>query len=244
MPSDRPPLALVLAGGRGRRLAPYTTVFPKPLAPVGDVPILEVLLRQLARAGIEEVVISLGHLGELIEAYLLARTRASPRISFVREDEPLGTAGPIGLLEREVCAADVLVLNGDVLTNLDYRQLWSHHRERGADLTVAVQSRPMSVDLGVVECDDDGQVTAYVEKPSVSFECAMGVNVYSPAAVASVTRGERLDFPDLVGRLLAERRRVDAFRTECYWADIGRREDYEAALDDFERLRHDLLPES
>jgi NDP-mannose synthase len=233
--------ALVLAGGLGRRLAPLTTVFPKPLAPIGEMPILEIVLRQLHWYGVREVIISIGYLGELIEAYLSTRS-ALPglRISYLRETVPLGTAGPIGLLEER--DQDLLVVNGDILTTLDFGRIVAYHRERQPALTVGVHARTMTVDLGVLELGAADRVQAYVEKPSFVYQCSMGVNVYAPSAIRAIEAGEVLDFPALVERLLSRGEAVLAYRADCYWQDIGRRDDYEQAVAEFDRMRDLLLP--
>jgi NDP-sugar pyrophosphorylase family protein len=242
MRSELDVAALVLAGGRGRRMAPYSTNFPKPLAPVGDLPIIEIVLRQLRWYGVRDITISLGHLGELIEAYFATRNGLDKlNVTFVREASPLGTAGPLGLLGA--VDRNVLVVNGDVLTTFDYSTLIDFHLTHSPDLSIAVHQHRVTVDLGVVEVDDHHSVKRYTEKPSFDFDCAMGINVYSPAAVQAVGHGEALDFPDLVRRLLDRGANVVAHRTDCFWSDIGRREDYERANDEFESLREQLLPD-
>lgn len=233
---------LVLAGGRGRRLAPFTTVFPKPLAPVGDVPILEVVLRQLRWHGVRRATISIGYLGELVQAYLTTRGGIPGlEIDYLRETAPLGTAGPLGLLgERE---EDVLAINGDVLSTFDFSAfVAAHARERPA-LTVAVQPRVVPVDFGVVETDAAGEVVGWVEKPRHEYLCGIGIYAVSPRATAVIGPGEALDMPDLVGRLLAAGERVVSYRADCSWLDIGRREDYEQAQEAFVASREAYLPD-
>jgi NDP-sugar pyrophosphorylase family protein len=241
MASDRPPRALVLAGGRGRRLAPFTTIFPKPLAPIGDVPIIEIVLRQLRWHGISEVVVSVGYLGELIQAYFATRGgMPGLEITYLRETSPLGTAGAVGLLEE--VDGDLLVVNGDVLTTFDFSAMIDFHRRERPALTIAVHPHTVTVDLGVLEIDAQSVVRGFTEKPSLSFECSMGINVYSPLAVREIEPGQALDFPTLAQRLIDRGERVLAYRSECYWQDIGRRDDYERALDEFPEMRARLLP--
>lgn len=242
MRSERPPRAVILAGGRGRRLEPFTIAFPKPLAPIGEMAIVEIVLRQLRRHGIRRATISIGYLGELLQAYFAARGGIPGlEISYLRESRPLGTAGAIGLLED--VEDDLLVVNGDVLTTLDFAELIRFHRRERAALTIAVHPRTMTVDLGVIQTDAQGAVTGYLEKPSYTYECSMGINVYAPRAVRAIERGEVLDFPALAQRLIERGERVLAFRSDCYWQDIGRREDYERAIDDFPAMRRQLLPD-
>lgn len=234
--------AVVLAGGLGTRLAPYTMVFPKPLVPLGDMPILEIVLRQLRWYGVETAYISVGHLAPLVEAYFLTRgPYDGMEIAYLRETKPLGTAGALALLDDD--GDDLLVCNGDILTTLNFAGIVDYHREQEAALTIGVHTKTVQVDLGVLGIDADGRVTEYKEKPTSSYECSMGVYVYSPAALAMIEPDRRLDFPDLVLRLLDSGDKVVAYRSECYWKDIGRHEDYERAAQDFVEMRLQLLPD-
>ncbi|MFT4039437.1 MAG: sugar phosphate nucleotidyltransferase [Thermomicrobiales bacterium] len=234
--------AIVLAGGRGRRLAPLTTVFPKPLAPIGDVPIIDIVLRQLRWHGIRQVIISVGYLGELIQAYFATRGGIEGlEITYVREDTPLGTAGPLALLDD--LEQDLLVVNGDVLSDFAYSDLLAFHREHQPALSIAVNHREVQIDLGVVDFGQDGVVTGFREKPRIEYHCSMGINLYSPRALQAITRGEPLDFPDLALRLVERGETVMAYTTDCYWMDIGRRDDYDRAIEEFPALRARLLPD-
>jgi NDP-mannose synthase len=232
--------ALILAGGRGRRLEPYTAVLPKPLAPVGDLPIIEIVLRQLHRDGIDEVVISLGHLGELILAYFNAKPPPrSMHLEFVREQEQLGTAGPLSLAAAD--GETMLVINGDVLTDLRFDAVVDQHTSSGAAMTITTNRRSHPIEFGVV--DTTGRrVTQIVEKPIVVHDCAMGVNVYGPQAIAVARRGGPVDFPEVVDALLRDGHPVEAFHFDGYWCDIGRRDDLLRANDEFEQRRDALLP--
>lgn len=234
--------AIVLAGGRGRRLAPLTTVFPKPLAPIGDVPIIDIVLRQLRWHGIREVTISVGYLGELIQAYFATRGGVPGLdITYVREDTPLGTAGPLALLDNR--DEDILVINGDVLSDFAYSDLIAFHLEKRPALSIAVHHREVNIDLGVVDFAADGVVTGFSEKPSIEYHCSMGINLYSARALQAITPGEQLDFPDLALRLIERGEEVLAYRTDCYWMDIGRRDDYDRAIEEFPSMRDRLLPD-
>ncbi len=239
---SKPLRAVLLAGGLGTRLAPYTMVFPKPLVPLGDMPIMEIVLRQLNWYGVGSAFISVGHLAPLIEAYFLTRGPfEGMEISYLRENEPLGTAGALAMLENQ--EDDLLVCNGDILTTLDFGAIVAHHREQKAALTIGVHTKNIRVDLGVLGVDEGGRVTGYVEKPTNSYECSMGAYVYSPAALKMIEPGRRLDFPDLVLRLLERGDKVVAYRSDCYWMDIGRPEDYARAAQDFAGMRPQLLPD-
>lgn len=234
--------AVVLAGGRGTRLAPYTTAFPKPLVPVGEIPIIEIVLRQLRWYGITDVVLSVGYLAELIQAYFVARGPIPGLdISYLRESKPLGTAGALGLLGD---ADDhLLVMNGDVLTTLDFGVMMRAHLAEAPALTIAVHPRTVKIDLGVLTVQDDHSVVGYDEKPSLPYLVSMGVYIYSRVALEAIQPGERLDFPDLVLRLLARNQRVMAHDAPCFWLDIGRHDDYERAVEAFEELRAGFLPD-
>jgi len=232
--------AVLLAGGRGRRLGPFTAVFPKPLAPVGDMPIIEILLRQLHQHGIDRVHISVGYLGELIEAYFLTRGGiAGLDIRYLRETSPLGTAGPVQMLAQE--GRPVLVLNGDLLTTFDFRKFIDFYETRQPALAVAVCPRRMTVDFGVVETSPAGDVTGFREKPTLEHLCSMGINIYSPRALLAIEPDEAIDLPDLLQRMLDRGERVASYEDDCYWLDIGRRDDYERALEEFPAMRTRLL---
>jgi NDP-sugar pyrophosphorylase family protein len=234
--------ALVLAGGKGTRLAPYTMLFPKPLIPIGDLPILEIVLRQLRWYGFNQAIISVGHLASLIEAYFVTRGPIDGlEISYVRETKPLGTAGPLSLLED--AQGDLLVVNGDLLTTLDYSKVVAHHRDEQAALTIGVHTVEVRIELGVLEIDANGAVVGYVEKPLTQHECSMGVYVCSSRTIRAIGSAERLDFPDLVLRLIAEGEKVSAYRTDCYWIDIGREQEYRRASEEFPLMRSALLPD-
>jgi NDP-mannose synthase len=225
--------AVILAGGKGTRLAPYTTIFPKPLVPIGDRPILEIIIRQLVRNGFGDIVLSVGHLGELIEAYFQNGHRNIPGLNlrYQREAQPLGTAGPLAMIPG--LDDTFLVMNGDILTTLDYRALVAFHRTQGAALTIAMHQKEVWIDLGVLETNRLQELLLYREKPVLKFDVSMGIYIYEPNVLNYIGRNECLDFPELVRRLLGERERVLGYHSDDYWLDIGRREDYELAQQEF-----------
>jgi NDP-sugar pyrophosphorylase family protein len=231
--------AIVLAGGRGTRLAPYTTVLPKPLMPIGDMPVLEILLRQLRRAGIRHVTLAVGHLAALLEAYFGDGSRLGISLDYSYEDEPAGTAGPLALLDD--LDDTFLVMNGDLLTSIDFADLLRSHRAREAAITVGLFEKQVPLDLGVVETSEDGRVTNYIEKPTLTYDVSVGIYAMQPAVLEHIERGERLDLPDLVLRLIGAGAAVDAYRFSGTWFDIGRPDDYAAASEHFERERDELL---
>src|SRR3954471_21664502 len=233
--------AVVLAGGRGTRLAPYTTVLPKPLMPIGDMPILEILLRQLQRSGIRRVTLAVGHLAALLESYFGDGARLGVSLDYSYEDEPVGTAGPLALvadLDRTF-----LVMNGDLLTTIDFGDLLRAHRSRGADVTVGLFEKRVAIDLGIVDTDASGRVTDYTEKPTLTYDVSVGIYAMEPSVLAHIEPSERLDLPDLVLRLIAAGAEVHAYRFSGTWFDIGRPDDYAAASEHFARQRDELLPD-
>jgi NDP-mannose synthase len=221
--------AVVLAGGKGVRLRPFTVNFPKPLVPLGDTPILEVLLRHLVRFGITDITLTLGHLAELIQAYFHHRGALDPslNIRYVLEAAPTGTAGSLAMVDA--LGSTFLVLNGDLLTDINFHELVAFHRAQQAALTIATHKRHVKIDLGVLEFDDQYRIVGYHEKPERDYHVSMGIYVYEPEVLRFIKRGEYLDFPDLVLNLLSEGEKVCAFLSNCLWLDIGRPDDYAEA---------------
>jgi NDP-sugar pyrophosphorylase family protein len=235
------PEVVVLAGGRGTRLAPYTTILPKPLMPVGDMPVLEILLRRLVAAGLTDVHLAVGHLAELIEAYFADGARYGAHLRYWREETALGTAGPLGLIETT--SDRVLVVNGDLLTTLDFGEILAAHERSGADATIGIHRREVPVEFGVVQLDGTS-IVGFEEKPTLSYDVSMGIYVFERRVIELVTPGEHLEFPELLQRLLDAGRPVNAFVSDAFWLDIGRHEDYEFAVQHFDELRGDLLGSS
>lgn len=225
--------AVILAGGKGTRLRPLTTSLPKPLVPVGDHPILEILLRQLKRTGFRDVVISTGHLAELITAYCGDGRRWGLRVRYVREEKPLHTAGALRLIRN--LAPHFLVVNGDILTDLDFGALYRWHVKKGGWATLSACPRRSVVDYGVLVTGANDALAEYIEKPASSYLVSMGVNVFSRKAVGLIEPGEAVGIPDFALRIKAAGKGVYCRRFEGRWLDIGRPDDYEAAQDIFER---------
>jgi NDP-sugar pyrophosphorylase family protein len=223
--------AVLLAGGRGTRLRPYTTVFPKPLVPVGEQPISEIIVRQLAAAGFDRIVFTVSHLAGLIEAYFGDGRRWGVEITYSREDEPLGTVGPIGILDG--LDDDFLIMNGDVLTDLDYRALMAEHRAHGAIATLTTYRKPVPISLGVTEVSESNALLDYVEKPTLHYRVSMGIYALQRRILDFVPRGQRMDFPDLMKLLIARGERVHCYDFRGQWLDIGRVEDYDDAQSQF-----------
>jgi len=232
--------AVVLAGGKGTRLSPYTTILPKPLMPIGDMPILEVMLLQMKQAGIGHVVLTVGHLSELLRAFFKDGSDFGLTISYSYEQQPLGTAGPIALVDG--LNDTFLVSNGDVLTTLDLRDLIRFHKEQKAIATIAAHHRQSKIDLGVIQRDGDYRITGYIEKPTYDFMVSMGIYVFEPTVLPYIGRNQYLDFPDLVKKLIAAGERVVGYEFNGYWEDLGRPDDYARASKDFENMRTQFLP--
>jgi NDP-sugar pyrophosphorylase family protein len=233
--------AVVLAGGKGTRLAPYTKILPKPLMPIGDMPILEVMLRQMKRAGVDEVVLTVGYLAELMQTFFQNGKRLGLKIGYSFEDLPLGTAGPLSLIKG--LEDTFLVTNGDVLTTLDICSLVTFHQQSGAAATIATHTRQVKVDLGVIQFDGSQRINGYIEKPVYNFAVSMGIYVFEPGVLSYIGYNEHLDFPDLVLRLLQAGEVVMGYPFSGYWQDLGRADDYEQAIADFENLRSQILGE-
>lgn len=233
--------AVVLAGGKGTRLAPYTRILPKPLMPIGDMPILEVLLRQMKRAGIDDVVLTVGHLAHLLRTFFMNGEQLGMQISYSYEEHPLGTAGPLSLIEG--LESTFLVTNGDVLTTLDLPDLLAFHRQQGGIATIAVHKRQVRIDLGVVQWNGHHTLSGYIEKPTYDYTVSMGIYVFEPRVMEYIPQNQYLDFPDLVLKLIAAGETVSGYTFDGYWMDLGRPDDYAQAADDFTMMRTQFLPE-
>ncbi len=223
----------------GTRLQPpYTAVFPKPLVPINNKPILEIVLKQLKNQGYKDIMIAVGHLAELIMAYFGDGSKYGIEISYYREESPLGTAGPLRMIKDELDST-FLLMNGDVLTTIDYAELLRHHKESGALTTVALCKRSVDIDFGVVEADDI-QIRKWIEKPVVDYLVSMGIYVLEPEVIDFIPDG-KFDFPDLVQLLIRKEKKVGSFIYGGYWLDIGRPEDYRTAIKEADKLIGDLL---
>ena len=234
--------AVILAGGKGTRLAPYTYVLPKPLMPVGDRAILEILLRQISRAGIHKVTLTVGYLASLMQAFFQDGKQLGLSIDYCYEDHPLGTAGPLAFVKD--LQTTFLVSNGDVLTLLDLADFLRFHHEQGGICTIAMHKRQQKVNLGVIEQNNgDHRVTGYIEKPTLDYKVSMGIYCFEPRVLQYIPQGEYLDFPNLVHKLLDAGEKVVGYPYDGYWRDLGNPEDFTQACVDFEAMRSQFLPE-
>lgn len=234
--------AVVLAGGKGTRLAPYTYILPKPMMPIGEHAILEILLGQMSRSGIQEVVLAVGHLSDLMETYFKDGSQYGLKITYARETKPLGTAGPLAFVDG--LDDTFLVCNGDILTLIDTNKLVAFHKEHQALCTIASHQRSQKIDLGVIEHNEDSyQVVNYIEKPSLEFLVSMGIYIFEPKVLEYIPRGVYFDFPSLVNSLLKAGEMVVSYPYDGYWRDLGNHDDYIAANEDFENMSSQFLGE-
>lgn len=234
--------AVILAGGKGTRLAPYTHILPKPMMPIGDRAILEVLLGQMSRSGISRVTLAVGHLASLMQSFFGDGSRYNLKITYAYEQKPLGTAGPLAFVED--LTNTFLVSNGDILTLIDINELIAFHKEQKAICTIASHQRTHKINLGVIEHEEDSyQVSGYIEKPSMDFLVSMGIYVFEPRVLDYIPKGEYLDFPNLVNTLLGANEKVACYPYDGYWRDLGNPDDFAAANEDFESMRSQFLAE-
>jgi len=235
--------AVILAGGKGTRLKPYTTVIPKPLMPIGNYPILEVILHQLKQYGADEIILAVGHMAQLFQAFFNNGENYGIKIGYSFETQPLGTAGPLAqLIDR--LDDDFLVMNGDLLTTLNYRRLYEYHQDHHAAATIGLYEREVKIDFGVVNVDSDHRLTEYIEKPTYKFNVSMGINVINPEiARPYLVPGKYLDLPDLMMKLHEDGHKVLTYNEPCYWLDIGRVDDYQMANEIFETRKSEFMPD-
>lgn len=231
---------VILAGGKGTRLKPYTTVFPKPLMPIGDMPILEVVLRQLKSFGFRKITLSVNHMAELIQTFFGDGSKFGLEISYCMEDKPLGTAGSLSLVED--LTDNFLVMNGDLLTTIDYSAMMKQHIRDSAAATVGIFPREIKIDFGVLDIDESGGLIAYTEKPKLEYIVSMGVNAFHMSVLELIPHNEYLDIPTLMMNLKSAGKSVKTFRSDCLWLDIGRPDDYEQAVEEFENSINKYLP--
>jgi NDP-sugar pyrophosphorylase family protein len=228
--------AVILAGGKGTRLRPYTAEIPKPLVTVGDTPIIEILLRQMKKCGVTKVHIAVNHLAHLIMAVLGDGERLGVDIVYSHEKKALSTVGPIKLIKN--LPEHFIVANGDILTDLDFNTLFNHHVSSQAIITVATHQRISKIDYGVMELGENGSLTGFREKPEYTFMVSMGVYVFSREILKLVPSERRFGFDDLMFTLLERKERINLFPFNGYWLDIGRPEDYELANADIEKVHN------
>ncbi len=227
--------AIILAGGKGTRLKPYTTVLPKPLMPIGDCPILEIVIKQLKKNGFDKITLAIGHQHDLFMAFFGNGEKWEIEIDYFIEKEPMGTAAPIRQIED--LDDTFLMMNGDILTDIDYRKLFLVHKNNNADLTIATHKRRQDINYGTLEYDADQILTNFLEKPTYEINVSMGIYILSRQIISYIPEQGHFDFPDLVHRVLAEKKKIYCHPYNGYWMDIGRPDDYEQAIEDYEKIK-------
>lgn len=231
--------AVILAGGRGTRLRPYTVVLPKPLMPIGDYPILEVIVRQLALQRFEHITMAVSHQANLIKAFFGDGEQWRVRIDYSMETKPLSTVAPLCLISD--LPENFLLMNGDVLTDLNLQQLYQDHVRNSRLFTIAAARRRDVIDYGVLHVNSDNILTAFSEKPFTCYLVSMGVYIVNRAILELIPPDEKYGFDDLMADLLRRGERVHVYPHEGYWLDIGRPDDYMRAIEEFEQRKHSLL---
>lgn len=230
--------AIILAGGQGTRLMPYTAVIPKPLMPVGEMPIVEILINQLQRSGVDRITFALGHLAHLVQAVIGNGDKFGVKIDYSIEDKRLGTSGPLTLIQD--LNETFMVLNGDVLTDLNFDNLTSFHSSRNSTITIACHKRTVNIDYGVIH-RDGFIVTRYEEKPTIELFVSMGIYVFDPAVLRYLPQGSYLDFPDLVNKLIEGNDKVLIYPYDGIWFDLGRLEDFNQVHEIWDDLKNKIL---
>ncbi|WP_066801077.1 sugar phosphate nucleotidyltransferase [Sphingomonas soli] len=224
--------AIILAGGKGTRLRPYTTVLPKPLMPIGEYPILEVIIRQLVKAGFDRITLAVNHQAEIIKAYFASGERLDVKIDYSLEDQPLGTMGPLRLMAD--LPEHFLVMNGDVLTDLDFGGFYDRHVASDSVFSISAHLRQQIVDYGVLDRDADGHLSGFREKPKSDYLVSMGVYMASRRCLDLIPAGQLYGFDHLMLDLMQRGERVAVRDFSGYWLDIGRPDDYMKAIDEFD----------
>ncbi len=233
--------AVIMAGGKGTRLHPYSALFPKPLMPLGDMPILELLLRRMKAAGVQEVIIAVNHLRHLIEAYFGTGSAFGLRLHYSNEDKPLGTAGALGNM-LHLLDDTFFLTNGDLLTTMDLRRMALSHLAEQADASIGIYERENKIDFGLIEFDAKNRLCGYREKPTSKYHVSMGVYILQREAVRPhVSQVGYLDMPDLLLKIKASSGNVVCFKDSCIWLDIGRPDDFALAQKMFEQDRDAFL---
>jgi NDP-sugar pyrophosphorylase family protein len=230
--------AIILAGGLGTRLRPYTVSLPKPLMPIVDHPILEIIIRQLVRAGFEHVTLTVNYQAEIFRAYFGDGSKWQIRIDYSLETQPLSTMGPLRLIPD--LPDDFLVMNGDVLTDLDFAPFLSEHIERRRLFTISAAAREQRIDYGVLHVGQDGLLSAFEEKPTTAYLVSMGIYALNRRVLDWIPPDRSFGFDELLIELLAKGQPVFVRPHNGYWLDIGRPDDYEKAVDDWPRVNKEI----
>jgi NDP-sugar pyrophosphorylase family protein len=232
--------AVILAGGKGTRLKPFTMTIPKPLLPLGDVSILEIVIEQLVASGISHIVLTLGHMASLLMACIGSGDRWGIKIESVIEPQPLGTAGSLRAINN--LEEDFIVMNADLLTTLDYQHMFDYHVRNSSIGTIGLSKREVLIDYGVVRTSSESLLSDYIEKPTIPYSVSMGINILSRRCLQFIPPTGKFDMPDLMLAMHRAGHAIHCYETDCYWKDIGRFEDYQQASEDFVTNPSRFLP--
>lgn len=231
--------AIILAGGKGTRLKPYTTVIPKPLVPIGNQkPILEIIIMQLSECGFKRITISVNHLAELIMAFFKNGSKWGIEIDYSIEDEPLSTIGPLTLIED--LPENFLVMNGDILCDLDYKDFYAYHVRNNNKVTVSAYKRESKIDFGVLKYDEKNVIRSFIEKPVYKFDVSMGIYCIKHSVIRKIPRGEKYGFDDLMFDGIKNNEKYEVKPFEGFWLDIGRPEDYDYCNENYDSIKEKL----
>ena len=222
--------AVILAGGKGKRLRPYTTVLPKPMMPIGEKPILEIIIHKLVENGVKKVVISVGYLAAIIQAYFGNGEKFGVDIEYYLESKPLGTAGCLALIDN--LEDEFIVTNGDILTDLKFTDLIENHRESGKKATICSYKKEVPISLGVLDLKGN-TVQDYIEKPTYNFFVSMGIYVMKKSIIHNIPPNEYFDLPSLIKKLISLNEPINVYKFEGEWFDIGREEDYKMVMEKY-----------
>lgn len=235
--------AVILAGGQGKRLYPYTAIIPKPLIPIGDMAIVEVVIRQLAFYGFDQITFAVGYQAELIMALMGSGEKWGVHIDYSLEEKPLNTIGPLRLIQD--LNTPFLVMNADLLTDLNFRDLYDYHNSNGSIATVATHKRHVQLQLGVLNFDaeDEGnRIVSFTEKPQFDYHVSMGIYILDPRVIDFIPPNKPFGFDHLMHRLLQEEELVSAYKFSGHWLDMGTPEDLEKAIIEFRENSNRYLP--
>ena len=232
--------SVILAGGRGTRLQPYSLVVPKPLVPVGGMPVVELIIRRLRKFGLDEFIVTTGYLGDLIKAVCGDGSRWGVHIEYSDEPEPLGTIAPLNLI-RDQLTESFIVVNGDTITDIDFHQLVKFHREHKGIATIAATRRDAQIELGVLQVNQEGGLTGFQEKPCYEYIASMGLYVFEPDILEFIPERGAFGFDDLMYAFMEAEAPVYVYSHPGYWLDIGIMSDLQRAQDDYELIRHKVI---
>lgn len=231
--------AIILAGGKGTRLKPYTTIIPKPLMPIGDYSILEIIISQLIKYNFDDIIISTGYLSQLIKAYLESKKHLIGKIRFIYEDEPLGTIAPLKLIDN--LDDTFLVMNGDILSDINYSDLFSYHHLKGGFATIATYERTVNIDFGVLRSNEKNQIIEFEEKPAYNFNVSMGIYIFQKKILELIPNSTYFGFDNLMNTMIEKKIQINSYPYSGYWLDIGRPDDYARSIEEFDQNSHLFL---